>query len=236
MRQYVAFDIEIVKPIPDGADDWKTFRPLGISCAATLPSDKEPKLWYGQTPGGEISDKMSQIELIKLVEYLEEAVRSGKTVLTWNGLGFDFDILAEESGMRTACQEMALDQVDMMFQIFCLRGYPLGLDKAAKGMGLPGKPAGMRGDLAPKYWAEGRRREVLEYVVQDVRTTLALAQAVVGERGLRWRSNRGRPQFLPLPEGWLTVRDALRLPEPDTSWMKKPWKRQKFAGWLSQPS
>lgn len=236
MRQYVAFDIEIFKPIPDGAEDWKIYRPLGITCAATLPSDAEPTLWYGRTPGGEISDQMNQDELVELVKYLDEAVRSGSFILTWNGLGFDFDILAEESGMSTACREMALGQVDMMFQIFCLRGYPLGLDKAAKGMGLPGKPAGMSGDLAPKYWAEGRRQEVLDYVVQDARTTLSLARAVEQERGLRWRSNRGRPQFLPLPEGWLTVREALRLPEPDTSWMKRPWRREKFTGWLSKQS
>lgn len=31
--KYLAFDIEIFKPIPKDAPDWKQHRPLGISCA-----------------------------------------------------------------------------------------------------------------------------------------------------------------------------------------------------------
>lgn len=37
-RKYLAFDIEISKPIPDDATDWEQYRPLGISCAATWAS------------------------------------------------------------------------------------------------------------------------------------------------------------------------------------------------------
>ena len=46
----------------------------------------------------------------------------------------------------------------MMFHFFCVQGYALGLDRAAKGMGLAGKLPGMTGALAPRYWAEGRRQ------------------------------------------------------------------------------
>jgi hypothetical protein len=46
--------------------------------------------------------------------------------------------------------------VDMMFHVFCSLGYPVALDKAAQGMGLPGKPPGMSGFKAPKLWAQGR--------------------------------------------------------------------------------
>jgi hypothetical protein len=35
-----------------------------------------------------------------------------------------------------------------------------------------------------------------------------------------------------LPKGWLTVRDALRLPKPDTSWMDSPIPRQQYTRWL----
>ena len=47
----------------------------------------------------------------------------------------------------------------MMFHVFCLKGYPLGLDKAAKGMDLAGKTPGMTGDMAPKMWQEGQYEE-----------------------------------------------------------------------------
>jgi hypothetical protein len=35
-----------------------------------------------------------------------------------------------------------------------------------------------------------------------------------------------------LPDGWLTVREALELPLPNTSWMDEPWPRERFTGWL----
>ena len=54
--KYLAFDIEILRPIPDGAGDWKSFRPLGISCAGTLTSDKELNVWHGAGLDGAIED------------------------------------------------------------------------------------------------------------------------------------------------------------------------------------
>jgi hypothetical protein len=230
--KYIAFDIEILRPIPDGARDWKSYRPLGITCAGTLTSDQELNIWHGEDPDGTIAEQMSVDELGAMIDYLEQGVADGYTLLTWNGLGFDFDILAEESGALDTCRALALDHVDMMFHIFCVKGYGLALDTAAKGMGLPGKPPGMRGDLAPKFWAEGRRDEVLDYVAQDVRTTLGLAQQVDIEGRLHWVARSGRDQFLRMNRGWLTVREAMQLPLPDTSWMRDPWSRSKFTGWL----
>ena len=232
-RQYLAFDIEIAKMIPERSNDWNPYRPLGISCAATLTSNRSCHLWYGKTPTGDIADKMSREEVVKVVEHLGTEVESGKTILTWNGLGFDFNILAEESGLHDICKELALNHVDMMFHILCEQGYPLSLDKAAKGMGLPGKPKGMRGELAPELWLDGRKQEVLDYVTRDVETTLLLAQEVEKKRRLHWVSDRGYHQLLSLPKGWFTVREALELPQPVSTWMSNPWPRNKFTGWLS---
>jgi hypothetical protein len=120
-RKYFAFDIEIAKPLPEGIEDWKSTRPLGISCAATLSGDGTTTTFHGKTPTGEIADQMDQAETTRLVEHLVTAVDSGYTILTWNGLGFDFDILAEESGKQQKCNELALDHIDMMFHIFCLK-------------------------------------------------------------------------------------------------------------------
>ena len=69
-----------------------------------------------------------QGEVGSLVDYLACQVVAGYTILTWNGLSFDFNVLAEESGMHDECAELALNHVDMMFHIFCLRGHYLGLD------------------------------------------------------------------------------------------------------------
>ena len=232
MHKYLAFDLETAKIIPDGAGDFKSHRPLGITCAGVVAEDGDPVIWHGKTASGATADQMARSEALDVVRNLQGAVERGQTLVTWNGVGFDFDILAEESGMIAECRQLAVDHVDMMFHVFCLQGYPLGLDKAAKGMGLVGKPPGMSGALAPPMWAAGQRQEVLRYLEEDVRTTLALAKAAEEQRALRWVSQRGKPMELRLPHGWLTVRQATALPSPDISWMSNPWPRSKFTGWL----
>jgi hypothetical protein len=148
-------------------------------------------------------------------------------------LAFDIDVLAEESGMLDQCRCLALSHVDLMFHAFCQLGRGVGLDAAARGMGVAGKREGMTGELAPVLWAKGRREEVLRHVGQDVRTTLELARACEACGELRWVSRSGMIRSMPLPGGWLAVDDALRLPLPDTPWMtSEPWPRERFTGWM----
>ena len=222
--RYLAFDIETAK-VSDR--NWRTCRPLGIACAATFLSDSDELiLWQGA------SERLSRQEAAGLVEYLTEQTGHGYTVVTWNGIGFDFDILAEESGMLTECRELAVNHVDMMFHVLCRLGYGVSLNAAAKGMDLPGKPEGMNGAMAPVLWAEGKREAVLEYVAQDVRTTAELATKCETCGALRWITKSGRPRRMMLPRGWLTMEQAEQLPEPNTSWMTEPWVRAEFTAWL----
>lgn len=233
-HRYLAFDIETAKEVPGEDFNWRAHRPLGISCAATLATDSDqPVLWHGKTPDGSPAAQMSNDDARGLVEYLAQKAREGYNVLTWNGLGFDFEVLAEESGATASCQECALGHVDMMFHAFCLLGYPIGLDKAAQGMGLPGKPPGMSGEKAPRLWAEGQFKTVLEYVAQDVRVALDIARAVEKRRKLEWITRRGTRSQVPLANGWLKVQEALQLPLPDTSWMSAPMPRQSYTAWLN---
>ena len=232
-RKYLAIDIEIAKLIPFGQDEWWNYRPLGITCAATYDGKNQPRLWFGKSADGSVALAMQREEVIELVNYLQEASQQGFTILTWNGLSFDLPVIADESGEWQTCRALARSHCDMMFHIFCLRGHPLGLDRAAKGMGLRGKLGGMSGELAPRYWAEGKWAIVLDYVAQDARTTYDLAIAVEKERQLKWVSDRSGIQSIPFPTGWLTVEQALTLPLPDISWMKNPLSRKKFYSWLN---
>ena len=234
-RKYAAFDLETSAEIPD-EEDWRDYRPLGITCAALYaPELGEPVRWCGTASDGEIADVMSREELGLMVRQLHNLVaRQGFTIVTWNGLGFDFEVLAEESGMPRECAQLALGHIDMMFQVFCKKGYPIGLDTAAQGMGLEGKTKGMDGAAAVRMWHEGKREEVIEYCAQDVRATLGVAQAGEKAGTLKWNSKSGRNQSLSLRAGWLTVRQATKLPKPATSWMDDPIPRDQFTGWLAQ--
>jgi hypothetical protein len=231
--KYLAFDIETATILPDVASDWLRHRPLGISCAATLANDEtSPRVWHGKTAEGSPAGRMQQHEAAQLVEYLARMTSDGYRILTWNGLAFDFNILAEESAKRDVCRRLAWDHVDMMFHVFCMQGFRVALDKAAQGMGLPGKTEGMSGILAPQLWAEGRHQEVLDYVGQDVRVTLSLAQKCQQSRRFRWVTQKGTRQSLDLTDGWLPAKAAYLLPKPDTSWMRNPASRDEFIAWL----
>ncbi len=233
-NRYLAFDLEISKSFPSNASDWRDYRPLGISCAATLANDAQLTQWYGRTTEGGVAPQMNREDAARLVRHLQNAVDSGYQIVTWNGLGFDFDILAEESGEYLTCKEIALNHIDMMFHVLCLKGYPLSLDRAAKGMKIQGKLEGMSGYLAPKLWEQGFYQEVLDYVSQDVDTTLKLLLTVEKTHRLSWLSTSGRIQDLFLAKGWLTVKEAMQLPLPDTSWMTNSWDRSKFTSWLDK--
>jgi hypothetical protein len=175
---------------------------------------------------------LSRLEARRVIDELVRMVADGYTLLTWNGLGFDLDVLAEEVDAYQQCRTLALNHVDMMFHVFCDRGFPVALDKAAHGLGIPGKPAGMSGVLAPQLWAQGRYQEVIDYVSQDVRIALQIAVMCEGRRRFDWITRRGTTSSMELPRGWLSVQDALRLPEPDTSWMNNPIPRKDFIRWL----
>ncbi len=231
-RRYLAFDIETAKVLPPGVDNLLEHRPLGIACAAAYASDSgEVTTWHGSTASDSPPPRMSPAEAADLVADLVKLVTDGYTLATWNGLSFDFDILAEESGAREQCIQLALDHVDMMFHVVCSQGHFLSLQNAAIGMSLTGKLSGVSGADAPGMWANGEYEKVLEYNVQDVRVTAELADAGDRARALRWVTQRGSQTSMALPNGWANVRDALQLPEPDTFWMSNPPKREDLMAW-----
>lgn len=234
--KYLAFDIETARLTPEG-EEWTNHRPLGISCYALAWRDDNNQIQTTVGHGKDAADnpqaEMSQEECRALVEELNNWVKQGYTLLTWNGVGFDFDILAEESGMHAACVELARAHTDMMFHFFCLQGYPLGLDTAAKGMGLLGKPEGMDGSQAPTLWQSGEYNKVLAYVAQDVISTLDLCEAVIARGQIRWRTRAGKPNRVTIGN-WISVSEAAKLPLPDNSWIRRPLTRDRFLGWMSK--
>lgn len=229
----ISFDIEISKVIADFSGDLFAHSPLGISCAAVAHEDV--KFWQAAP---QLSKKENQQMVRDLMAYRE----AGYTLVTWNGCGFDFRLLAEESGMVEECGELAINHVDLMLLVTFKKGWYLGLDKALKGAGIAGKVHEVRlkngeilhemnGGLAPQLWAEGEHEAVLTYLRGDVEQTLALAKNIQETREIRWLSGRGKPQSVAVPK-LLTVRECFNLPEPDVSWMDNPPTREGFVSWI----
>lgn len=226
--KFMSFDLEIAKQLPEGETDWNRHRPLGITCAAVAydggvevysSGDREP---------------MKPSALKWLINRLQIAHDQGHTIVGWNSLQFDFDVLAESTESSSSfedCCRLALDHLDLMFLFFCHRGHFLGLDAAARGAGLPGKPEGISGAKAPELWAAGDFDTVLSYLRNDVQMTLALAQEIEKNGFYRWTSRAGKPNTISIDQ-LLTVEEANQLPMPDTAWMTDPYPRSRFFDWM----
>jgi hypothetical protein len=226
--RYVVFDLE-TENIPGPLDLDR--RVPASTVAATLTSEDDLRLWYNRTQEGQpTGELLSTPGARDLVHYLTEAVQAGYTVVTWNGTGFDFRVLAQASGLVDECVELAWGHLDLMFWLHCSKGYSVALDRAARAVGS-GKTEGITGADAPRLWDAGEYQQVLDYAAQDVRALAAVHEGAARANVLRWINTRGRLSRAPGP--LRVVRDAYRLPTPDTSWMTRaPWPRTKFVGWM----
>lgn len=232
-RAFLALDIETTKPFPMGSN-WRDYAPLGISCAVAQPTDQEdPIIWADHDNQGGYADQISTYTARRMVAELQE-LSQRYTIVTWNGIGFDWPVIAQEASEYLACRKLALEHVDMMFHLFCVRGFPVSLAAALSGMGLPSKTPGIDGSMATQVWAEGDRQQVVDYCAQDARITASLAEASQRASTLNWTSRRGRILNLFLPNGWLSAQQAMALPYPDTSWMDDPIDRSVFTSWLQE--
>lgn len=231
-RKYLAFDIETCKIIPNLTGELLAHRPLGISCIGALCADNNQQhLFYSNDAAGHPTGQMTKHDVSKFIDYLLEQTTAGYTPLSFNGLGFDFDVLAEESGRLGDCRRLALNHVDVMFHVLCTQGYPVGLGAAAKAIGQA-KSQDVDGELAPQLWQGGQYQKVLDYVAQDCKVTLAVALLSEEKRRFSWVNKKDGTSSFDLPHGWLTVKEAMSLPLPDTSWMSTPMERSRFTRWL----
>jgi hypothetical protein len=202
-----------------------------ITVAATLSSEQGLRLWVEADQNGDVTGRFLGLGRAKeLVHYLREQSEHGHTVVTWNGTGFDFRVLAKASGERVACVELAWSHVDLMFWLHCRKGFSVSLASAAKAIGS-GKSEGLSGADIPKLWAQREYDRVLEYVAQDARVTGEVYTWALDRSVLSWTNARGGQSSLRGRP--LVVREAHRLPLPDTSWMRgPPWPRERFVGWM----
>ena len=241
---FVAFDVEIAKPVPDGPDIL-VHKP-GLACAAIArEGDARAAILFDPGASPEYFEPatrtMTREGAVKILEALEDAVGRGDRLVTWNGAGFDFRLLADETGRHAECVRLVMASVDMMFQVLCERGHPLSLDAALKGAGLPpkmdqvilrgGESVHISGVEAPRFWQAGEYTAVAAYCAADAERTAALAALCQQSRRLAWISQKGRPNEVYLRSGWLTVEQCLALPVPDTSWMTNPMRREDVLAW-----
>jgi len=242
------FDIEIYKDVPD-MPRWRQYTPLGITCAALHFENGEQVIGYAGFPGEPENRPMTPDELTPIVIALAECQS-----ITWNGQSFDFHVLGIEYDNIYTAAELSRNHIDMMFHLLCAKGFPLKLQTACVGQNLYGKTQYMSGELAPLMWQGNRkkmekkgaarellelsdvgmREKVIEYVLDDAKNTWELYKRTVTQRAMRWTSQKGRPMSFALPNGWMSVSEALELPLPNTAWMTDPMTRESACNWMEE--
>lgn len=231
----LGLDLEIATVIPQG-EDWRAHRPFGISVAVTWADDHdEPRVWYGQGgPDKNPWPQMPAAQVATLVLWLRCMVDQGYTICTWNGVGFDFSVLAEESGLHPECVELAWGHLDPMWHFFCDQGWAVGLNAVATGTKVGAKTEGINGASAPVLWAEGQYDRVIEYCSQDVRLTLDVCRAALDIGGFYYIDKFSRLHSWIASSGRLLIaREAAKLPLPEPpAWIRDPWPREHFTGWM----
>ena len=240
---YVSFDLEIAKSIPNGTPDWNALRPFGITCAATLVSSGEDLVWRPEKPKLETdryADQMTPGEVESLVNYLAELSANDCPPLSWNGASFDMRCLADEAPDKfPEIVALTLDQIDPGFQMMREIGTMCGLQAAAEGMGVEGKLKSVGGARAPEMWRmdRGNQELVLDYVLQDVRATENVYEAILDKGYLAWSTRSGNrrlwnPTFKECNEGrrLLTVAECLGMPEHNRTWKTE----KEMIGWLKE--
>lgn len=244
--QSLAFDLEIVKELPDG-QDWEPYRPFGVSIISTCTETWIFRTWpTADSIHKDGAERKYPAQLgawgsVPAAHYLLDCAAADIPIITLNGLGFDFRVLVEEladlndKALQHAIAQLAYSDmhIDIGFAMICELGFMCGMQAACKGMGLPGKSDGMTGKLIPTMW-QGTLAEqelCLDYCRNDVAMTSLVWQGMLYHEALRYEDKQGHLHvWRPRDMTKLDVIHAQEAPEVGRPF----WKRSKFTSWLEQ--
>ena len=231
MSPLVSFDIEIANVFTlRPGEDLERYAPFDISVAAAATLDGSVHHWYARDASGKPTGILDARTAREVLEYLRAEQRSGSRVCAWNGLSFDLRWLGHAAHDMQLATEVALDLYDPMFQFAAMKGFPIGLAAVAEGMGISQKKL-MSADRAPVEWQAGNHQLVLDYVAGDCTLTNQVVAAIEKAGGVKWRTKRGTLSSEPMAK-LRQVKDVMRDPPPDQSWMSEPKPVSDYWAWM----
>lgn len=168
--------------------------------------------------------------LISTVAFLLE---TKATIVTWNGLAFDFKFLADRTSDEVTKGRLAWvalnRHVDMMLDFLTDHGYPTSMQSVAKPLGLSKTWSGAEAAVSTDYVA------VLEYCKDDVRVLRGIHEQGLKQPWLDRLSAANKRTIWVLPRaGFRTVKECLLTEKscpPDQAWMSEPFNIPGTAVW-----
>lgn len=231
MTSRLSFDIEIAEVFNlQPGEDLERYAPFTVSVAAAARADGVVRHWHHTDQNGQPNGALDQQLARAVLEHLREAQISGTRVFAWNGLSFDLRWLNHTAGCLSLAREIALDLFDPMFQFAMRKGYPIALAAAAEGLGIQETKL-MSADRAPVEWKRGNHQLVLDYVARDCQLTNKVVAEIEAQGEVRWRTKKGVFKSEQLGE-LRPVREVMKDPLPDQSWMTEPREPSSYWAWL----
>ena len=210
---FIGFDLESAHEYKEGVG----LEEVGISCAACYAVEfAAPQLFAAKDIFGFAKPEMDAYDGSVLAKALIDYANNGDIIVTFNGLHFDWPVLASvcnDTGIEKELKDVAINHhIDIGFCMVIDRGFMVSLNTAAHGLGLSGKTEGMKGSLAPLLWNPERELTeeelvdvkalgvmpgtkpaqdlCLTYVGQDSVTTADVYRLLVEDTYLQWTSSR----------------------------------------------
>lgn len=222
----------------------------GILGAVSWVKGEKPRAWVGPKLEGGGWEPLDAAVISQLIRFLNSQQARGCTIVSWDGMQEAFAILSkfcEDPIDRTLCEVVALNHVDMAFQMFCSRGFVAPLRKVLESSGIEDKTHGRSTAFAKSAWdkSETEQRKLLN-VAREIAYTIGRLYGVVAtKKDLTWYTKSGADAYWQPEMGYdaaagcdrlLTVSEALELPEPDVSWMTTPFKKDRgdYLVWLQR--
>jgi len=197
----------------------------GIACICVKPEDITGKIFCDR------SGPMQREKIIEALAAMKRLIKRGYWIVTWNGLGFDYRILAEAAQgndltVVEVCR-MAIQQIDIMYNFQCVAGFPASLENVSKAMGFNGKH--IKDDTIGRLWhgSSVDQDQVIEYVERDVMATFEIYDAIMKRRGkIVWKNRKGTKsaRYLPMimvdnqPVRLMNAVESVTLPYPNLDW------------------
>ena len=134
-RKYLAFDIETAKILPEDFGELLAHRPLGICCLSHVDKRwRRASTFLFQRTRRHSSRSNDPTRLI-YIRWLPSRSNHITDVQSWRWTDWDLTLMSSPRnpivGMTAGTWHV--HHVDMLFHIFCEKGFGVGLNAAAKG-------------------------------------------------------------------------------------------------------
>ena len=229
---HLFLDIELCDNIPDGWDrDNPSSLDIACICVMTIDSQLTENTVVHQNEGKAMTHEQIQV----VCNQVKDICNQGGKFITWNGLGFDMQLLDK---IDNTLKQLILSEhhIDLMFHFTRKKGYMIGLNKVSQGFSIGEKT--MTGLDAVKLWAKGEFQKVIDYNIKDVELLRDIYYKVIETSKIKWLSGNHNICYLNVDTSQLSVGNSLNIPRPsdkDISWMTKEHKQICEWAWRVKP-